>query len=80
MTMKIYTYSEARQRLAELLDQAAQDGSVRIRRRDGRTFVIRPERPSKSPLEVEGVDLDVSTEEIIDFIRESRRVDRQPPS
>ena len=78
--MKIYTYSEARQRLAELLDQAAQDGSVHIRRRDGRTFIIRPERPSKSPLDVEGVDLDVSTDEIVEFIRESRRVDRQTPS
>jgi len=33
--MKIYTYSQARQQLASLLDQVVREGSVRIRRRDG---------------------------------------------
>jgi hypothetical protein len=71
--MKIYTYSQARQSLAELLDQAWKDGAVRIRRRDGQTFIIRPDRSKKSPLDVDGVDLGITTDEIAEFIREGRR-------
>ena len=71
--MKVYTYSEARRRLAALLDQAAEEGQVMIRRRDGRLFVLRPERRSTSPLDVEGIDLGVTTAEIVDFVREGRR-------
>jgi len=33
--MIVYTYSEARQNLASLLDQAAQEGKVRTIRKDG---------------------------------------------
>lgn len=39
-----YTYSEARQNLAAVLEQAAREGEVRIRRWDGRIFVLRPDR------------------------------------
>jgi len=46
---------------------------VRVRRRDGRVFVIRPERNSASPLDIEGVDLDVTSDEIVQFIAEGRR-------
>lgn len=70
--MKVYTYSEARQRLASVLDAAQQDGAVRIRRRDGRTFVLQPETSTRSPLDVEGVNLGVSTSDIVSLIRESR--------
>ena len=52
--MKVYTYSEARQRFASVLDAAQRDGAVRIRRRDGRTFVLQPEASTRSPLDVEG--------------------------
>jgi uncharacterized protein (DUF362 family) len=71
--MKVYTYSEARQSLASLLEQAKREGAVRIRRRDGQTFVLKPETVSGSPLDVEGVDLGMTTEEIVAFVRESRR-------
>lgn len=69
----IYTYSEARQNLASLLDEATKNGSVRVKRRDGRTFIIQPEVKVDSPLNIEGIDLNVSTEEIVAFIQESRR-------
>ena len=36
--MQIYTYSEARQKLAIVLDQAENSGKVLIRRKDGRTL------------------------------------------
>lgn len=71
--MEVYTYSEARQKLAELLDKAAQEGEVRIRRRDGLVFVVKPERRSESPLDVEGLDLGLTVEEIIEAVREGRR-------
>jgi antitoxin (DNA-binding transcriptional repressor) of toxin-antitoxin stability system len=70
--MIVYTYSEARQNLASLLDQAAKEGEVRIRRRDGQIFVIRPQPRADSPLDIEPVNLDITTNEIIEFVRESR--------
>lgn len=70
----IYTYSEARQNFASLLDLAIAQGEVRIQRRDGQTFVLRPEPVEKSPLDVEGLDLQLSADEIIQFIHEGRRV------
>ena len=37
--MRVYTYSEARQKLASLLDIAQTEGAVAIRRRNGQTFI-----------------------------------------
>ena len=70
--MRVYTYSEARQGLATLLDQAAKEGAVQIRRRDGTTFTLRREHPKSSPLDVPGVKTKVTTREIVDIVREGR--------
>jgi hypothetical protein len=72
----IFTYSEARQNLASLLEKAAKEGEVKIRRKDGRVFVIRPEPKTGSALDVEGIDLGVTSAEIVEFIRESRSLER----
>ena len=77
--MKEYTYSEARQRFAALLDKAYQEGAVRIRRRDGKVFVIRPEQKSRSPLDVGGINLAIGRTEILDFIVEGRRKATESP-
>ncbi len=69
----VYTYSEARQNLASLLEQAVQEGKVRIRRKDGQIFVILPEVTQGSPLDVEGIDLGLTAEEIVEFIHEGRK-------
>lgn len=53
--MKIYTYTEARQKLATLLAQAAKYGEVRIKRRDGQVFVIKPQKSKGSPLAIDGI-------------------------
>jgi antitoxin Phd len=53
----VYTYTDARQNLAALLDKAAREGEVRIKRRDGQVFVVRPETVAGSPLDVAGVEL-----------------------
>lgn len=73
MMPSVYTYSEARQRLSSLLEEAVRDGEVRIKRQDGQSFVIRPEPRTGSPLDVEGVDLGLTAEEIVRFIQEGRR-------
>jgi hypothetical protein len=56
-----------------LLEQAKKEGAVRIRRRDGQTFVLKPEVPAGSPLGVESIDLGITTEEIVSSVREGRR-------
>ncbi|MFP4345526.1 MAG: type II toxin-antitoxin system prevent-host-death family antitoxin [Anaerolineales bacterium] len=71
--MNVYTYSEARRKLADLLDQAAEKGEVRVRRRDGQVFVIRPAPVTTSPLDVGGVALDLTASEIVSFVHEGRR-------
>ncbi len=72
--MKVYTFSEARQQLAALLNQAGREGQVRIRRRDGQEFVVQPAAPSTgSPLDVPGLDLDLAAGDIVRLVRESRR-------
>ena len=70
--MRIYTYSEARPNFASVLEMAQRDGAVRIRRKDGRSFVLQPESSDASPLDVEGVDLGVTSAEIVEMIREGR--------
>lgn len=71
--MKEFTASEARQRLASLLDRASKDGAVRIRRKDGQAFVLRPEQRTLSPLDVPAIEARLSREDILDAIREGRR-------
>lgn len=70
--MTTYTYSEARQNLADLLDRARKEGRVRIRRRDGQVFLLIPVTESESPFDIAGVDLDLSMDEIVNAVRESR--------
>jgi prevent-host-death family protein len=71
--LKTYKLSEARQNLTALLDEAMRTGEVRISRRDGRSFVIRPARTERSPLDAPGIGSGLSGEEIVKTIRDSRR-------
>jgi PHD/YefM family antitoxin component YafN of YafNO toxin-antitoxin module len=68
-----YTYSEARQKLATLLEQAAKYGEVRIKRRDGQVFVIKPQKQKGSPLDVDGIKTKLSRREILQSIEEGRK-------
>lgn len=74
--MKVYTFSEARQHFASILELAQQEGCVQVARRDGGVFNIQPAPKSYSPLDVEGVSLNLSREEIVAAVRESRKPDR----
>jgi len=70
--MQVFTYSEARQKLAMILDQAENNGKVLIRRKDGRTFALVPEKVASSPLDVPSIKAEITTQEIVDIIREGR--------
>jgi prevent-host-death family protein len=70
--MQVYTYSEARQKLASVLDKAESTGSVIIQRRDGRSFTLVPQKPPVSPLNVPSVGARISTDELVDLVREER--------
>ena len=71
--MKSYTLTEARRRLASLLDQAANEGRVLIRRRGGQVFIIQPYQRLDSPVNVKGLKLGLTRREILESIREGRR-------
>jgi len=69
--MKVYTYSEARQRLSEVLD-IAKGEEVVIKRRGGETFSVVFKTSSKSPFDVPGIKTKATTADILDAIKESR--------
>ncbi|MGH7884194.1 MAG: type II toxin-antitoxin system prevent-host-death family antitoxin, partial [Thermodesulfobacteriota bacterium] len=66
--MKVYTYSEARQNLSDLLNQA-QTEEVIIRRRDGTVFSLKAKKTKKSPFDVKGIKTKVLKEQILDAVR-----------
>lgn len=70
--MQVYTYSEARQKLSSVLDEAEVSGRVLIRRKDGRTFALVPEQTSKSPLDVPSIKARVTTNELVSIVRKER--------
>ncbi len=70
--MKIYTYSQARERLADILEESKTE-EVIIRRRKGDMFSITPKGPvRRSPFDVTGLRKNISRAEILAAIRESR--------
>jgi PHD/YefM family antitoxin component YafN of YafNO toxin-antitoxin module len=73
--MKSYTFSEARQHFAAILEQARKDGAVRIQRRDGQSFVLMPEPQKASPLDIEGITPSqaMTQEDILQAVHEGRR-------
>lgn len=77
--MTVYTFSEARQNLASVLEQAKRDGAVQIKRRDGSTFTIMPAQTQGSPLDVGYVDLALTQDEIVRAVREGRERQHMSP-
>jgi prevent-host-death family protein len=69
--MKVFTYSQARQALATVLDTARKE-EVLISRRGGDTFAVTYRRTSVSPFDVPGIKTRATTQDILEAIRESR--------
>jgi len=71
--MKTYTYSQARERLADILEESKKEEII-IRRRKGDIFSIVPKAPARrSPFDIPGLRKNISRKEIIEAIRESRK-------
>jgi hypothetical protein len=71
--MKVYTYSEAREKLANILEESKTE-EVLILRRKGDTYAVVPQslRPRRSPFDVPGLAKNITTKEIVEAIHESR--------
>ena len=70
--MKVFTYSEARQKLSKIL-VLAQSEEVEIRRRDGAVFSLKSKTKSTaSPFDVPGINTKATTQNILDAVRDSR--------
>ena len=69
--MKVYSYSEARQRFSEVLNIARTE-EVIIKRRGGEFFSITFKKSEKSPFDVAGINTQATTKNILDAIKESR--------
>jgi hypothetical protein len=69
--MKVYTYSEARQRLADVLNIARSEEVV-IKRRGGETFSVIFRKCKKSPFDVPGIQTKATTKDILSAVRDSR--------
>lgn len=70
--MKVYTYSQARQNLSEVLNRAKNE-EVLIRRRGGDVFRVSPHRKNDSPFDVPGVKTKATTADVLSAIRDTRR-------
>lgn len=69
--MKVYTYSEARQHLADLLNIARTEEVV-IKRRGGETFSIIFKTSAQSPFDVPSIKTKATTQDILNAVQESR--------
>lgn len=56
-----------------LVEHAALDGEVQTKRTDGTGVILEPVDKLHSPLDVNGIDLPISTQEIIELVREGRK-------
>ena len=66
------TYLETQENLSVLLERAHEQGEVRIERADGQVFILKSEKKRRSVFDIPGINLGVSTEEIVGFVREGR--------
>ncbi|MFH2059185.1 MAG: type II toxin-antitoxin system Phd/YefM family antitoxin [Pseudomonadota bacterium] len=69
--MKVYTYSEARQKFSEVLDIAKSENVI-IKRRGGETFKIVFTKSPESPFDVAGIKTKATTKDILNAVKESR--------
>jgi hypothetical protein len=71
--MKTYNYTEEQQNLSVIFNTAEKEDVI-IKRQDGLRFklVCMKETAGRSPFDVPGVTTNISTQEIIDILRDSR--------
>lgn len=72
MTMT-YSYEKAKKSFDLIFKKATLDGKVAIRK-DDQIYILMPVSKNISPLDIEGVDIDITSKDIIQFIHESRKI------
>lgn len=73
--MKTYTYSDVQQNLSLILNMAVNEDVV-IKRPDGirfRLMYLKDNTPT-SPLNIDGITTDITTQELVDIVREQREL------
>ena len=69
--MTVYTFSQARQNFANVLEKAKIE-EVLIKRRDGSVFSLKSAKKLRSPLAVRGLNTKITAKEIVEIVREVR--------
>lgn len=67
-----YSYEKAKKSFDLVFKKASLDGKVAIRK-DNQIYILMPVLNKISPLDIEGVDMDVTSKEIVKFIHEGRK-------
>jgi len=70
--MLIYSYSDAQQNFTEILNKVKEEHEVLIQEENGACFVIKLLLKKKTDYNLPSIDLDLSRDEIVNFIRETR--------
>ena len=71
MTMS-YSYENARQSFDTIFEKVDIDGKVEIRKND-RLYVLTTVSKKISPLDITGLDMNITREDIVSSIHESRK-------
>ena len=71
--MTVFTYSQAKQNFAAVLNRALREGKVLVKKKDGSIFAIQPQKATESPLNIKGIRASVSSRDLVQAVRESRR-------
>jgi len=69
--MRVFMYSEARKRLADVLDYAVTE-KVIIKRQNGDSFAISSITTGGSPFDIKGIQSNITSDEIVAAVRNSR--------
>ena len=70
--MTVFTDDQVRQQLDTVLTVARRQGEVRVKTQDGKEYSVRPVADSRSPFDIAGVNLNLSADDIVGFVREVR--------
>ena len=70
--MIVYNYTDVCQSLTKMLDDAKNNENVYIRSENGELFIIKLASAKGAEYNLPDLDLDLSREEIVNYVRESR--------
>ncbi len=72
MTMT-YSYEKAKKSFDLVFKKASLDGQVEIRKGD-QIYILKSASKNISPFDIEGIDMGITSDDIVRFIHESRKL------